>query len=65
MLFVGGLTSWTAFLAIYRSVKLLPFDWVTSSRRPKKPKPGRKGQNQAYVTKIRAKLKKRIHGPSM
>ena len=29
------------------------------------PKPGSKGQNQAYVTKIRAKLKKRTHGPSM
>ena len=46
MLVLGGLTSWTAFLVVSRSMKALLFDWVTSSRRPKKPKPGRKGQNQ-------------------
>ena len=46
MLFLGGLTSWTAFLVISRSMKVLPFECVMSSRRPKKP-------NQAVKAKIR------------
>ena len=49
MLFLGGLTSWTAFLVISRSMKVLPFECVMSSRRPKKPKPGSKGQNQGKI----------------